>query len=113
MKDNYKTLFPGIRLSNQKYRQPLDTNDHPELNTTAFCDKDDNEKYQSLVGLMQWAVSLGRFVIMMAVMTMSSFQEYLRIGHLDWLHRMVLFLYQFRGAKLRYQTEKPDFPTSP
>ena len=113
MKDNYKTLFPGKRPSNRKYRQPLDTNDHPELDTSAFCDKDDKEKYQSLIGSMQWAVSLGRFDIMTAVMTLSSFRECPRVGHLDQLHRMVSFLYQFRGAKLRYRTEKPDFPTTP
>ena len=49
------------RPSNQKYCQPLDTNNHPELETTAFCNEDDKEKYQSLIGSMQWAVSLGRF----------------------------------------------------
>ena len=26
---------------------------------------------------------------------------------------MVSFLYQFRGAKLRYRTEKLEFPTTP
>lgn len=113
MKDNYKTLFPGKRPSQRKYRQPFNTNDHPKLDTAAFCDKDDKKKYQSLIESMQWAVSLGRFDIMTAVMTMSSFQECPRVGHLDWLHCMVLFLYQFRGAKLRYQTEKPEFPTTP
>ena len=112
MKDNYKTLFPGRRPFNCKYCQSLDTNDHPELDTSAFCDEDDKEKYQSLVGLMQWAVSLGRFNIMTAVMTMSNFRECLRVGHLNRLHCMVSFLYQFRGAKLRYRTEKPDFPTT-
>ena len=50
---------------------------------------------------------------MTAVMTMSSFGECPRVGHLDRLHCMVSFLYQFRGAKLLYQTEKPDFPTTP
>ena len=73
MKDNYKTLFPGRRPSNQKYCQPLDTNDHPELDTTAFGNEDDKEKYQSLIGSMQWAVNLGKFDVMTAVMTMSSF----------------------------------------
>ena len=75
MKDNYKTLFPGRRPFQWKYRQPLDTNDHPKLDATVFCDEDEKDKYQSLIGLMQWAVSLGRFDIMTAVMTMLTFQE--------------------------------------
>ena len=50
---------------------------------------------------------------MSAVMTMSSFQECPRIGHLDPLHHMVSFLYQFRGEKLRYQMEKPKFLKTP
>ena len=42
-----------------------------------------------------------------------DFQEYPRVGHLDCLDCMVLFLYQFRRAKLRYFVEKPEFSTAP
>ena len=96
MKDNYKMLFPTKRISNRKYRQPLDANNHPELDTSAFYEEEDREKYQLLIGSIQWAVSLGKFDIQTAVMTMSRFRECPCVGHLDQIHQMVSFLYQFR-----------------
>ena len=83
MKNNYKTMFPNKRISNRKYRQLLDANNHSEADISACCEDKDRDKYQSLIGSMQWAVSLGRFDIQTAVMTMSGFRECPRLGHLD------------------------------
>ena len=44
MCDNYSKLFPGAPIQKQ-YRQPLETNDHPELDVTAFFNKDKTEIY--------------------------------------------------------------------
>ena len=51
MCDNYSKLFPNSPIQKQ-YRQPLETNDHPKLDVTAFCNKDKTEIYQSLNGCM-------------------------------------------------------------
>lgn len=51
MCDNYSQLFRGSPISKQ-YRQPLETNDHPELDVSAFCDENDIEIYQSMIGSM-------------------------------------------------------------
>ena len=56
MEDSFKQLF-GC-MPNKKYRSPLEDGDHPELDTSEFLDKDDIQKYQSLVGAMQWTVSI-------------------------------------------------------
>ena len=74
MWDNYNKLFPGETIQ-KRYRQPLETNDHPELDVTAFCNENEIEIYQSLIDSMQWAVSIGRMDVQTAVMTMSSFRE--------------------------------------
>ena len=58
MCDNYSRLFPGSPIS-KKYWQPLETGDHPKLDVSAFCNKNDIEVYQSMIGSMQWAVSIG------------------------------------------------------
>ena len=50
---------------------PLDKEDNPDL-----------EIYQSLIGSLQWCVSLGRLDVAKAVMTLSSFPVAPRIGHL-------------------------------
>jgi len=53
---------------------PIEKSDHPELDTSDLLDEDDTIKYQSLIGALQWVVSIGRFDVMMAVMTLSSFR---------------------------------------
>jgi hypothetical protein len=48
MVDNYKQLFgesPSHRL-----QSPLESNDHPEIDSSKFLGEDDVQKYQSLIG---------------------------------------------------------------
>ena len=40
---------------------PLEKGDHPELDDTELLDKSGIEQYQSLLGSLQWAISLGCF----------------------------------------------------
>jgi hypothetical protein len=74
---------------------PLEKGDHPELDTSELLNDDDVQKYQSLIGSMQWAVSLGRFDIATAVMTMSAYRAAPREGHLTRAKRMVSYLMRF------------------
>ena len=57
----------------KQYSSPLESGDHPELDTSEELDPKDAKKYQSMIGSLQWAISLGRFDICTAVMTLSSF----------------------------------------
>ena len=74
------------------YSSPLESNDHPEFDTSEQLDLNDTKKYQSMIGSLQWAVSLGRLDINTAVMTMSSFRAYPRRGHLKRLQRIYGYL---------------------
>jgi hypothetical protein len=60
-------------LHHSKAKSPLDSNDHPETDTTKFLGEDGIQMYQSLLGSMQWAISIGHVHIAVHVMTMSSF----------------------------------------
>ena len=60
--------------SKQNILAPLEAGDHPELDTSEELDLDGIQKYQSLIGAMQWAVSLGCIDITTAVMTLSNFR---------------------------------------
>jgi hypothetical protein len=81
MVDNYKQLF-GESPSHRS-QSPLESNDHPEIDSSEFLGEDDIQKYQSLIGAMQGAISIGRFDIAVHVMTMSSFRASPRRGHLE------------------------------
>ena len=84
----YVALF-GEKLST-RVTSPVDKNDHPELDTTPLLDDDGIAKYQSLIGALQWVISLGRFDVAVSVMTLSSFRVAPRVGHLDWLKRITI-----------------------
>ena len=71
MLDGYKTMFGSKPKAN--VTSPLEKVDHPELDDSALLDEEGISKYQSLIGSLQWAISLGRFDIITSVMTMSSF----------------------------------------
>jgi hypothetical protein len=48
--------------------------------------------YQSLIGALQWLVTLGRFDIHLGIATMSSFCVAPHQGHLDYLKQMYSYL---------------------
>ena len=68
---NYECLF-GSKPS-QSVSSPLEKGDHPELDISELLEEKDIQVYQSLIGGLQWAVSLGRMDITTAVMTLSGF----------------------------------------
>ena len=66
--DTYKRLFNDDPPKG--YKTPLDKNDHPELDTSEILEGDMAAKYLTMVGQLQWLVTLGRFDIHAQVATM-------------------------------------------
>ncbi len=67
----------------QVVTSPIEKNEHPELDTMDLLADDDIVKYQSLIGALQWVVSIGWFDVMTAIMTLSSFQAAPQQGHME------------------------------
>ena len=80
MVTTYERLF-GTK-SKDVCTSPLEKGEHPEMDTSELLDSTGIQQYQSVVGAMQWAVSIGRLDITTAVMTLSSFHVAPRKGHL-------------------------------
>ena len=106
MMDMYERLF-GEKPS-QRYHAPLDPGDHPELDTTELLDEDGTAKYQSLIGVLQWVITIGRFDVQVHVMTLSSFRAMPRRGHLDRVKRIFGYLSKMRHAAIRIRTQIPE-----
>ena len=51
----------------------MDKDDHPELDDTSLLSEEDIKVYQSMIGALQWAITLGRFDISVAVIPLSRF----------------------------------------
>jgi hypothetical protein len=72
MVESYKQIFNENPPS--KANSQFDSYGHPEVDTSEFLDEDGIQKYQSLIGSMQWAISIGCFDIAIHVMSMSIFR---------------------------------------
>ena len=81
---------------------------HSEL-----CDAEEIRQYQSVVGSLQWAISLGRIDITTAVMTLSRFRSMPRKGHLSRAKRVVAYLRKMSDACIRIRTHEPDYSSIP
>jgi hypothetical protein len=93
----------------QNVTSPLDKGDHPELDTSKLCNEEQISQYQSKIGSLQWIVTIRRFDIHTAVMTMSGFRIAPRIGHLKRLQPIYGYLSKMRFASIRVRTKEPDF----
>jgi len=105
MIDEYKRMYGE---SPKEYSSPLEKNDHPETDESPELSAEGIRQYQSMIGMVQWAVSLGRFDVATAVMTMSSFRANPRVGHLLRVKRIIGYLSKMRHGAIRYRTSKPD-----
>ena len=108
---SYLQMFGEYPKSNVS--SPLEHGDHPELDTSDFLDIDDTQKYQSLIGAMQWAISIGRIDITTAVMTLSSFRAAPRVGHLERAKRVYSYLSKMKNAVIRIRADEPDMTALP
>ena len=108
MMESYKTMF-GTEVPKREVHAPLDPKDHPELDDTEFLDEEGRNKYQSMIGSLGWAVLLGRIDITCAVMTMSSFRQSPRVGHLERLKRIYSFLRNYKKTSIKFRTDLPDY----
>jgi hypothetical protein len=107
---NYEKSF-GIKP--KEFASPLEKGDHPELDTSELCTIEQVAHYQSMIGSLQWIVTIGRFDIHTAVMTMSGFRITPRIGHLERLRHIYGSLSKMRFALIRVRTEEPDYSDVP
>ena len=65
-------MFPNENFINDK--SPLEMNDDPELDNSELCNAEHITKYMSMIGQLQWAITLCRYDISAQVMSMSMFR---------------------------------------
>jgi hypothetical protein len=86
---------------------PLEKGDHPELETSELCTTEQITQNQSMIGDLQWIVTIGRLDINTAVRVAP------RVGHLNRLKRIYGYLLKMKHASIRVRTEEPDFSDLP
>jgi hypothetical protein len=63
----------------------------------------------SLIGQLQWLITLGRFDVMQAVVALSTFRAAPRMGHLERAKRVYGYVDKFQEAAIRVRTGIPDY----
>jgi len=107
MVDTYVRLF-GMKTST-KPLSPLEKGDHPEIDNSEFLDDDSTRTYQSLVGALQWSISISQFDIATAAMMMSSFRAQPPLGHLKCIKRICGYLYKMKDTAICIRIGEPDY----
>jgi hypothetical protein len=105
--DSYKKNFGPSPVSNIPL--PIEKGDHPEMDTSELLDTAGIERYWLLIGLLQWAVSLGHMDISTAVMTISLFIAATREGHLYRVKRVVGYMSKMPHSFIFIGAAEPDF----
>ena len=81
----------GYVLKN-KVKNPLPQGYRPELDVTDELGEDLASRYLQLIGILRWAVELGRIDMFHEVSIMSQYQASPRIGHLEGLYHVFAYL---------------------
>jgi hypothetical protein len=70
MMTNYETMFGS---KPKEFATPMIEKDHPEIDTSDLLYALGIKQYESLIGALQWLVTLGRFDIHFSVASMSIY----------------------------------------
>jgi Reverse transcriptase (RNA-dependent DNA polymerase) len=105
---NYERHYKGPPA---KSGCPMDPKDHPELDTTPLMKEDGVTMYQSLVGALQWAITLGRFDICSAIASLSRFRAVPREGHQERVKRVCGYLRKHPEGAIRFRVQWPENET--
>ena len=89
-----------------KFRSPMAKDCHPELDRSIELGLEGIKKYQSWIGALQWVVTLGRFDVQVAVMTLSSFRVAPRLGHWECIIRVLGYLRMTKDGAIRFRLEE-------
>ena len=80
----------------------------PRLNNSHLLDEADIKKYQSLIGSLNWAITIGCFDIIPAVVALSTFCTAPRAGHLEQIKHVCGYLHKHPDAAIQFRTNIPD-----
>ena len=81
--DNLESKLGRSDMHLPKCRTPMSTSYHPSEDSTKELNVEGVQFYQELIGILQWAVAIGRVNILLEVSLLSSHLALPIIGHLQ------------------------------
>jgi hypothetical protein len=110
MIDTYQRIFGELP---KPAKTPLKKGDHPEIDDSELCSPKEAADVLTMIGQLQWLVTLGRFEIYAHLNSVSRFRLAPRKGHLERLKRMYGYVADSKDGAIRIRTEEPDYSQYP
>ena len=92
----------------KEVHSPLDKDDKPELDDSPLLGPDGIKRYQTLIGAAQWLITLSRFDIAHAIMSLGRFRAAPREGHLERLKRVIRCVRKHSHCATQFRTGIPN-----
>ena len=90
-----------------KCRTTMLTSYHPMEDVTKDLNAESIQFYQELIGILRWAVEIGRVDILLEVSLFSSHLAFPRFGHLQAVYHKFGYLKQIPNRKLYFDPVSP------
>ena len=90
-----------------KCRTPMSTSYHPNEDVTQELNVEGVQFYQEMIGILGWAVEIGRVDILLEVSLLLSQLALPRIGHLQAIYHIFGYLKQVPKRKLYFDPVLP------
>jgi hypothetical protein len=101
---NLAKLFPRQQLD-----VPMPAGSHPELDDTKMLNDEYIQLYQSYIGILRWAIELGRFDLAHSAGVMARFSAAPRTGHLENVLHIFAYCKKHLEPKLVFDPARRDF----
>ena len=90
-------------------RNPSPTGYKPEIDVTDELDQTLASRFMQLIGILRWAVEIGRIDIYLETSLLSQYQANPRFGHLEAAYHIFAYLKKHPDmGKLAYDSRTPD-----
>jgi hypothetical protein len=101
-----------LKAGKRPHKNVLPPGYKPELDVTNECGPEMISRYQQLIGLLRWAIELGRMDIQLEVSLLSQYQASPREGHLEALYLIFHYLSQNLRRRVVLDHLEPDVDES-
>jgi hypothetical protein len=98
----------GTGRTIQKKKTPLPIGWKPELDVTKELNDAMVSKFRQLIGILRWAVELGRVDVLHETAVLSQFQALPREGHLEAAYHLFGYLKAKDKVKMGFDYRQPD-----
>ena len=88
---------------------PVPPKYHPKLDDIPLLSEDETQLYQSYIGIIRWAVEIGRIDLCMATGVMARFSVLPREGHMYTVLRILAYAKKYIESKLVFDPLAKDF----